>query len=227
MPPPNKVLQPGDLGQELGDLRRQITALNTAGQPHPLSFNESVDATHPMYLDFVIANGITPAFAKLSFKFRLYRTTSSFAGGTTGQGSAHGHGAHSHSHAHGQNSSSNPSSDSSNAAFQIHTHQYNDPGTGAVTQTSSDATNATPGNESTHTHSVGASSLGVSEGSATTITAIGVDGIDKTALLGGGPWASDTVDLDIAAVLPLGNGLWHYLTLTPASQGRIVAVLRL
>jgi hypothetical protein len=227
MPAPNQILRPGDLGQDLDDIRRQIHALNTTAVPQPLSFNESVDATHPMALDFVIGNGIKLVIAKLSFRFRLYRTTSSFAGGTTGSGSAHGHGAHSHSHAHGQNSSSNPSSDSSNAAFQIHTHQYNDPGTGAVTQTSSDATNATPGNESTHTHSVGASSLGVSEGSATTITAIGVDGVDKTALLGGGPWAADTVDLDVAAVLPLGNGLWHYITLTPAGQGRIVAVLRL
>jgi hypothetical protein len=54
-----------------------------------------------------------------------------------------------------------------------------------------------------------------------------VDGVDKTALLGGGPWIVDTVDLDVSKVLPLGDGLWHYIQLTTAAQGRIVAILKL
>jgi hypothetical protein len=94
-----------------------------------------------------------------------------------------------------------------------------------------DATSTTPGSTGgasvDHTHSVGASSLGVGEGTSTTISAIGVDGVDKTALLGGGPWIADTVDLDVSKVLPLGDGHWHRITLTTAGQGRIVAELNI
>jgi len=243
MAPPNKILLPDNLDREIGDLRRRIVALETAGsQPSPLVYNESVDAAHPMYLDFVIASGVQPTIAKLSFKLRLYRTTSSFAGGATGSGNGAGTGAGS-SHNHGS------------AASVAHTH-HNSPTVGAGGAALSingstlnmasgpnsgwDTDSTTPGNpgatgseashthtEGSHTHPVGASSLGVSEGTATTITAIGVDGVDKTALLGGGPWIADTVDLDVSKVLPLGDGLWHYIQLTTAGQGRIVAELKL
>jgi hypothetical protein len=229
--PPSKVLLPGNLDAELGDLRRQIQALNTAAAPQELTYSESVDNTHAMDLDFVIGKGAQVVVARLSFKFKPYRATSSSAGGNSGAGSSHAHGsaAHSHSHSHGFAVSSGTGnqtvsfSDVSNTFFK----------TGAaVTDTAdvqSNATSTTPGStggEAAHTHSVGASSLAVSEGGSTTVSALSVDGVDKTSLLGG-PWASDTVDLDLKAVMPVGDGGWHVVTLTPVAQGRIVAVLRL
>jgi hypothetical protein len=40
-------------------------------------------------------------------------------------------------------------------------------------------------------------------------------------------WTVDTIDLDRAKILPVGDGLLHSIQLTPAGQGRIVAVLRI
>ncbi len=183
-----------------------------------------------MYLDFVIPSGVQIPIAKLSFKFRLYRTTSSFAGGNTGGESAthnhgHAHSGPSHNHTWHIQTGTGPASmqgnlgivsDTVNAASDVPTTNA---GTG---NTGSDST----ANNVDHTHSIGASSLGVAEGTATTISALLVDGVDKTSTLGG-PWLVDKPDLDISGVLPLGDGLWHTIQLTPAGQGRIVVELKL
>ena len=239
MGPPNKVLLPDNLDKEIGDLRRRILALETAGsQASPMPYSESVDASHPYYIDFVIPSGVQPSIAKLSFKFRLYRSTSSFAGGNTGSGNGSGTSGVSAGHSHasaGHTHHNSPTVGAGGAALSINGSTLNmasGPNSGWDTDsTTPGSTGGQSGDhthtEGSHTHTVGASSLGVGEGTATTITAIGVDGVDKTALLGGGPWNSDTVDLDVSKVLPLGDGLWHTIQLTPAGQGRIVAILKL
>jgi hypothetical protein len=241
------VILPGTVQQDIADLQRQIHALNTAAAPQELTYSESVDNAHPMDLDFVIGNGVQAVVARLSFKFKPFRTTSGSAGGASGTESAghtHSEGSHAHS-----------------SAAHSHSHPHTWPITGTVggaaslvlaggasvldinnnssnIATTTDATSTTPGNtganngsgtggeSATHTHSVGGSSLGVTEGTSTTISALFVDGVDKTSLLGG-PWTVATVDLDLKAVMPVGDGGWHVVTLTPAAQGRIVAVLRL
>ncbi|HBH40819.1 MAG TPA: hypothetical protein DDW26_02755 [Rhizobiales bacterium] len=236
MPPPNKILMPGTNDQDLGDIRRRLSGLETAGAaPVPRLYNESVDASHAMDLDFPLPNGVQAATAKLSFKFKPYRTTSSFAGGNTGGesvGHTHASAAHSHSHAHtipidavgvpGPNVTIGGGGG---------TNLFYNVAAANTAPINADATSTTPGSTGgasvDHTHSVGASSLGVGEGTSTTISAIGVDGVDKTALLGGGPWIADTVDLDVSKVLPLGDGHWHRITLTTAGQGRIVAELNI
>jgi hypothetical protein len=223
---------PDNFDRELGDLRRQIHSLNTAGAtPVPRLYSESVDAAHPMDLDFPLPNGVQAATAKLSFKFKPYRTTNSFAGGASGGESVgHTHAsaaevAHSHTWHADANVYANTLTVGGGGNFV---------GAGAAGPFDPVTTSVTPGTPGStggdsvgHTHTVGASSLGVAEGTATTIAAIGVDGADKTSLLGGGPWNADTVDLDVAAVLPLGDGHWHRITLTTAGQGRIVAELKL
>lgn len=256
MAPPNRVLLPGTIDQELGDIRRQIHALNTAGAtPQPLTYSESVDNAHPMSVDFVLPAGIQSASCKLSFKFRPFRSTSSSAGGATGAESAvHSHG-HSHtsaaeaahSHASAAHLHDTPVGvvvagvavtlagvgahgmlwEGAGLAGTIDSNSTTPGSTGSTTPGTPGNTGSDASNESaTHTHSVGGSSLGVSEGTSTTISALAVDGVDKTSLLGG-PWTVDTIDLDLTAVLPLGDGAWHAVTLTPAGQGRVVAVLRL
>jgi hypothetical protein len=235
--PPNKVLLPDNMDKELGDLRRRILGLETAGKtPQPFTFDESIDATHPMYIDFVLPAGIQSASAKLSFRFRLYRATSSTAGGTTGSDAGGGTGSGTnHVHASAAHTHHNTPSVGGSPTYALSNPAGLEVANGPVSGWNTDST--TPGNtgietshthsEGAHTHSVGGSSLGVAEGASTSVVAIGVDGVDKTALLGGGPWAGATVDLDLTAVLPLGDGGWHYVTLTPAGQGRIVAILKL
>jgi hypothetical protein len=221
---------PGTIDQELGDIRRQLLALNTAGAtPQLIPYSESVDAGHAMDLDFPLSSGVQPAFAKLSFKFKPYRTTSSFAGGNTGGQSV----SHSHpSAAHGHETFHALGTQAAVPAMADLMTDGNANGYALLFSAGVDAVSfsTTPGSTGAgsvdHAHPVGGSSLGVTEGTSTTITAIGVDGVDKTSLLGG-PWTVDTVDLDVSKVLPLGDGAWHRITLTSAGQGRIVAVLRM
>lgn len=223
MPAPNVILTPDTLDKQLGDLRRQILALSTAGataQTRP--YSESVDAAHPFYLDFVMAKGIQPAIAKLSFKFRLYRSTSSFAGGNTGgQSAGHTHGSAAHSHTITLVHTVVAATLSLSAGPTITDNSGNTAGGPVAVSGDSTTPGSTGGGSVDHTHSVGASSLGVTEGSSTTIATLLVDGVDKTSVLGG-PWGVDTVGLDVAKVLPLGDGLWHTIQLTPVAQGRLV-----
>jgi hypothetical protein len=173
----------------------------------------------------LIGSGSKITTAKLSFKFRPYRSTSSFAGGSTG-GNAAGESGHSHSHAHSMSIGAGGAGGTLNMVAPNGPLQLSAGGPLTDTTTINNDATGSSGHSHSHSHTVGGSSLGVSEGSATTIAALAVDGVDKTTLLGG-PWASDVVDLDLAAVMPMGDGAWHTITLTPAGQGRIVALLRL
>lgn len=240
-----RILRPKSLSSTSSDHHARLTKLERGGvELSAMPFDQSIDAGHPMDLYFPISTGYQPPIALLSFKFLPYRSTSSSAGGATGAESAvhsHGHShtsaasvAHSHGHSHTWHIAAGAATQAINSAgagvVQMATVTDDIPTTTVATST----TPGTPGstgsdasNESAiHTHSVGGSSLGVSEGTSTTIAALAVDGVDKTSILGG-PWAADTVDLDVAAVLPLGDGHWHRITLTTAGQGRIVAVLKI
>jgi hypothetical protein len=238
MAPPNRVLRPDAPDLDMGDVRRRLFALETAGvNPTVRAYNESVDNAHPMDIDFVIPNNIQIPLAKLSFHFKPYRTTSSFAGGNTGAGTSHLHNTgsetgHSHSHSHGLTPLG--SFNGVTAVWwdglvpqlaQAGTQATDNTSIGSNAAGSSGHNHGNTGGEASHTHSIGASTLGVSEGTSTTISALAVDGVDKTSTLGG-PWTVDTVDLDISKVLPLGDGLWHKVTLTPVAQGRIVVELK-
>jgi len=233
MAAPNVVLMPDNLDLELGDLRRKIRAIETqAPTAQPYGWQESVDAGHPMQLWLPISSGLKYSIAKLSLKMLPYRTNSSFAGGNTGGSSQnHVHAAAAHAHRIFQFASGTPMGATAHK-FWTWVADQTQALLDVLTPSNVDlySENTTPGNDGLnsvdHTHAVGGSSLGVSEGSTSTVTAIGVDGVDKTSALGGGPWG-DTVDLDISSVLPTGDGIFHYVQLTTAGQGRVQAWLKL
>lgn len=219
MAPPNKIILPNADPQ--ADILRRLLALETTGgtvQLRPYTWD--VDAAHPALLDFVIGKGAQPAVARLSFMFRPFRTTSSFAGGTTGA-DASGESGHTHSHAHNLGIGGGVGG----TAIQLFgTAGPLEGAGGPFTDTNTVATNAaaSSGHAHSHSHSVAASSLGISEGASTTISTLLVDGVDRTSVLGG-PWLVAKVNLDVAKYLPLGDDAFHTITLTPAGQGRIVA----
>jgi hypothetical protein len=205
-------------------------AVSSTPPSTPVPFADNIDATHPAYIDFVLPANLKVNFAKLSFKFRLYRTYNSFS--TTATGAETGH---SHSHTHtsaGHTHHNSPTVGAGGAALSINGSTLN---MASGPNSGWDTDSTTPGNtgsdatgSSGHTHTVtGTSTLGVTENTATSITAISIDGTDVTASLGGGPWASDIVDLDLTALMPTGDGRWHTVSATPSGQGRLVAVLRL
>jgi hypothetical protein len=225
---------PADVQYQTSGATRGLIAQPISSTPPgtPYSFADNIDATHPAYLDFELPANVKPNFAKLSFRFRLYRTYNSFTlSATGGQSVTHTHG-HSHTEAAHTHHNS-PTVGAGGAALSINGSTLNmasGPNSGWDTDsttpgaTGSDATGASVD----HTHTVsGSSTLGVTEGIATTITAIAIDSTNITASLGGGPWASDINGLDITSSMPSGDGKWHTITLTPSGQGRMVAILRL
>ena len=207
-----------------------LQAISSTPPNTPQGWADNVDSTHPFYLDFELPSGIKPNIAKLSFKFRLYRTYNSYSASATGS-DATGESGHSHSHAH----SSSITFGATNQAYNITTDLNGNLGNQSGQSVTANGaigigTNAagSSGHSHSHTHSIsGSSTLGVTEGTSTTITAIAIDGADVTAALGGGPWGSDVNGLDITSLMPTGDGKWHTISLTPSGLGRIVAILRL
>jgi hypothetical protein len=201
-------------GLRTGDVT--ISALAIDGLLTALVYTDDVDVAHPMYIDYFSTNGITPNPAWLSFKLRKYRTTTST---TSNAGSAHHH-----THGHSLPVAGNAINVNSFLGFDGGGNFAESDVTGATVHgayntapTNNDATD-----ESGHTHT---SSLGVVEDTTTTITNLLVDGVDKTSVLGG-PWTTDQVQINLAGVLPTGDGHYHTIQLTPSSRGRIISILQ-
>lgn len=66
---------------------------------------------------------------------------------------------------------------------------------------------------------------GIFEDTMPTSVSIKIDSTDYTSTLGG-PWTTDTVELDITKVMPNKIGVFHTIQLTPNQNGRITGELR-
>lgn len=82
------------------------------------------------------------------------------------------------------------------------------------------------GHTHAHTHTLsGSSAQAVTEGPRSNVNSVLVDGLDKTALLGG-PWMNDQVEMDITSVFAVAAGVWHVIELKLAGLGRLMTLLR-
>ena len=195
-------------------------------------YNDNVDNAHPAYIDYVLPKNFQRLVsARLSFKLRLYRTYNSLSlTATGGQSANHTHASASHGHTMFEVGGA-PGASTNTVWFANGNTNPIVLITPNVGNTSPLVTTATtPGATGTasvdHTHPVsGTATLGVTEGAATTVAAIAFDGVDQTVALGG-PWSTDTVELDVTRFTPTTIGMFHTVTITPAGQGRIVSLLR-
>ncbi len=185
------------------------------------------DATHPVYVPYIVpalAGGIIKV--TLSWYRKPFRSTVNLNPSSIGP-DASGESGHSHNHAHtipidggilpGANDAIGNAGIGGNLFF-------NHPASTAPTNPNA---NGSSGHSHNHSHTLtGTGVQSIAEGPTATITALAMDGLDKTNALGG-PWSGDMVELDISSLFPKTSGRWHEIAFSLSGLGRVVSLLRI
>jgi hypothetical protein len=184
---------------------------------------DDVDASHPINIDYIVPAAATGIIkVTLSWKLRPFRSTVNVNPGTIGTDATSESG-HSHSHSHSIPIDAGPFSNAAGwdgGNFKA--------GGGGTAPTNGNAVGSS-GHSHSHTHSLsGGGNQSVSEAATVgTITNLAIDGVDRTADVGG-PWPNgDVIELDITSIFARSLSAWHGIALTPSALTRVVSLLRI
>lgn len=191
---------------------------------------DNCTAAFPFTFDFVIPKNFQRwTSVHASFKLRAFRRYVSAINNSsvTSSGTAHYHWFGGYS---GAGAAAHP------ASWDANQNMTTTDGIINTSNTSNEIVGTSPGSGTAagvgtpagHTHTLTPTtslSTGIFEDTTPTSVSLKVDGTDYTATLGG-PWTSDTVELDITKVMPNATGVFHTIQLTPNQNGRITVDLR-
>jgi hypothetical protein len=205
----------------------QLSVLGT--QPQGSAWNDTFDfadnctAAFPFhFIVLVPSNVLKMNAAKLSFFLQAFRSYNDFS--VNGTQAAGGH-AHNHSATHQHNGLSNPLNTTGPAsAGTAHNHTYDDVGATFTVDLQPPGSTDSVG---AHSHGISSSAtIGIFESTVATGVTVKINGVDRTAALGGGAgFATDQIELDVTQWLNIGAK--NTIDLTPSGNGRILGHLRL